>query len=187
MDRLVLWHDSSDLSAPSPLHWIARNGLEFGIDLEHVAMAADGAAAITVVREVSARRPLPAPEALLLVTPVLGPVANYNAQDPYLAKIHREEQHQAEHLAHSCGWPLGFTEEQLRQLPPTLVVTAEIDGFRDNAESFSRRLVSVDNDGTAIRFLGAMPYFTWLDPLLTAPVSVTAHQAMVAFLQHFLD
>jgi hypothetical protein len=185
--RLVFWHDAPEAAAPSGLGWIARHGPDFGASPDRLAVAADGVAAIGLVHEICARSAPVAPTALLLVTPVLGPAETFRPQDAYLEELHAAALHQANQSVETCGWPLDLARDQLRHLPPTLVLTAELDGFRDSAESFARRLVAIDNDGAAVRFLGVIAHFTWLAPLLAAPVSVTAQQAMVAFLQHVSD
>ncbi|WP_206243732.1 alpha/beta hydrolase fold domain-containing protein [Novosphingobium terrae] len=178
--RLVFWNLAPD---PSALSWVARHGPAFGADPDRLAVAADGVAAIGLIHEICARRQPPALAALLLATPVLGPAAPFAPQDAYLAQAHAAAVEQAEQRAAVHGWPLDLAQEQLRQLPPTLVLTAELDGFRDSAEGFARRLAAIDNDGAAMRCLGAIAHVTWLPPLLGAPVSLMAQQAMASFLQ----
>lgn len=71
-------------------------------------------------------------------------------------------------------------------LPPTLILTAEADPFRNGAEALGRKLLAQDVEVSVIRFLGTIHDFTWLPPLRDAPASVAASQLVAGALRQRL-
>jgi acetyl esterase/lipase len=60
-------------------------------------------------------------------------------------------------------------------LPATILLTAEVDPFRDVAESFARRLMAAEIEVSASRNLGTIHDFAWLPDLLHARGTIDAH------------
>ncbi|KAI9259528.1 alpha/beta hydrolase fold-domain-containing protein [Phascolomyces articulosus] len=55
--------------------------------------------------------------------------------------------------------PLKATLDDLKELPPTLVLTCEVDCLLDEGEAFARKLLAAGVDVTAIRILGTIHGF----------------------------
>jgi acetyl esterase len=82
-------------------------------------------------------------------------------------------------LAGPDGWPADQPRGRLRRLPPILLLTAEVDPFRDAAEAFARKMMAAEHEISATRSLGMIHDFSWLPPLLSARGVVDA-QCLVA-------
>ena len=61
--------------------------------------------------------------------------------------------------------PLQATLEQLRGLPPALVITDEADVLRDEGEAYGRKLRQAGVDVTAVRYEGVFHDFMMLNAL----------------------
>jgi acetyl esterase len=70
--------------------------------------------------------------------------------------------HQREEITAS---PLRATPEQLRGLPPALVITAEADVLRDEGEAYANKLREAGVRVTAARFQGIIHDFVMLNAL----------------------
>ncbi|KAI9259648.1 Alpha/Beta hydrolase protein [Phascolomyces articulosus] len=57
------------------------------------------------------------------------------------------------------GFPLLATVDELKDLPRTLIVTAEADVLRDEAEAYYRKLIEAGVSASSIRILGAVHGF----------------------------
>ena len=70
--------------------------------------------------------------------------------------------------------PLNASLEQLKGLPPALVITDENDVLRDEGEAYAHKLISAGVDVTAIRYLGTIHDFVMLDALGDTPAAKAA-------------
>lgn len=61
--------------------------------------------------------------------------------------------------------PLRASNEELSDLPPVFIITAENDVLRDEGEAYARRLVEAGVPTTAVRYLGTIHDFVMLDAL----------------------
>ncbi|MEU8587577.1 alpha/beta hydrolase [Streptomyces sp. NPDC048664] len=61
--------------------------------------------------------------------------------------------------------PLRASVEQLRDLPPALVITAEADVLRDEGEAYANKLREAEVPVTAVRFQGVIHDFVMLNAL----------------------
>jgi acetyl esterase len=68
-------------------------------------------------------------------------------------------------LKNSYGTPLILPVEDLTDLPPALVLTAEADNLRDEGEAYYSKLLEAGNDAVGVRVLGATHgFFTMQGP-----------------------
>lgn len=70
--------------------------------------------------------------------------------------------------------PLRATLDQLRGLPPAMIVTAENDPLRDEGEAYGRRLMDVGVPVVTTRYAGTIHDFVALNALRQVPSTVAA-------------
>jgi len=159
------------------LQWVAWHGAELGLDGKRLAVAGDSVggnmtAAITLMAK---ERGGPAIRYQALLYPVTnadfttdsyeqfanGPWLTRNAMqwfwDAYLPD--------AAMRAEVTASPLQASLEQLRGLPPTLVITDEADVLRDEGEAYGRKLRQAGVDVTSVRYEGVFHDFMMLNAL----------------------
>jgi acetyl esterase len=72
--------------------------------------------------------------------------------------------------------PLSATMEQLKGLPPALVIVDENDVLRDEGEAYAKRLIEAGVDVTAVRVLATHHDFAMLNALAGTPACKAAIQ-----------
>jgi acetyl esterase len=72
--------------------------------------------------------------------------------------------------------PLAASIEQLKGLPPALVVVDENDVLRDEGEAYARKLIEAGVDVTAVRMLATFHDFAMLNGLAGTPATKAAIQ-----------
>lgn len=83
--------------------------------------------------------------------------------------------------------PLRATIAQLKGLPPTLIITAENDILRDEAEAFGRKLELADVHITTVRYNGVIHDFGLINSLATEPQTKQLFRQLGAELKKHLD
>src|SRR5690606_31682800 len=83
--------------------------------------------------------------------------------------------------------PLRATIEQLRGLPPALVIVDENDVLRDEGEAYARKLQLAGVPVTAMRALGTIHDFVMLNALAKTPAARGAISQATALLRHALE
>ena len=77
--------------------------------------------------------------------------------DQYLPDVARRTE--------SWASPLHATPEELAGLPPATIITAEADVVRDEAEAYASKLRQAGVEVTAVRYLGTIHDFMFLNAL----------------------
>ena len=67
--------------------------------------------------------------------------------------------------------PLNATAEELKGLPDTLVITAEVDVLRDEGEAYARKLSEAGVRTTCTRYIGTVHDFVMLNALADTPAA----------------
>ena len=157
--------------------WVAENGVAYGLDPERLAVAGDSvggnmAVAVTLMAK---ERGGPVIRQQLLFYPVTD--ASFDTEsyhqfatgyflrrdammwfwDQYTSDPHER--------AKITASPLRATTDQLRGLPPALVITAEADVLRDEGEAYANKLREAGVRVTAARFQGIIHDFVMLNAL----------------------
>ena len=70
--------------------------------------------------------------------------------------------------------PLLAPVDQLRDLPPALIITGENDVLRDEGEAYAHKLMRAGVPVNAVRYLGTIHDFMMLDALADTPAAVSA-------------
>jgi acetyl esterase len=87
---------------------------------------------------------------------------------------------------HRYAAPLNATLNELRGLPPTLIVTGENDVLRDEGEAYARLLDEAGVDVTNVRYMRAIHDFGLLNALREVPSTQTALRQAAADLAFHL-
>lgn len=157
--------------------WVAEHGAEIGVDPATLSVAGDSVggnmtAAVTLLAK---QRAFPKITKQVLFYPVTD--ASFDTEsyhqfatgyflrrdammwfwDQYTCNAHDREQPTAS--------PLRASVEQLRDLPPALVITAEADVLRDEGEAYAAKLREAGVNVTSKRFPGIIHDFVMLNAL----------------------
>src|SRR4051812_30631900 len=157
--------------------WVAENGPAHGLDSERLAVAGDSVGGNMAVAGtlMAKERGGPVIRQQLLFYPVTD--ASFDTEsyhqfatgyflrrdammwfwDQYTSDPHER--------ATITASPLRATTDQLRGLPPALVITAEADVLRDEGEAYANKLREASVRVTAARFQGVIHDFVMLNAL----------------------
>ena len=83
--------------------------------------------------------------------------------------------------------PLAATTEQLKGLPPALVIVDENDILRDEGEEYARKLIQAGVETTAVRVLATIHDFAMLNPLAGTAATKGAIELVSQKLMQILD
>jgi acetyl esterase len=157
--------------------WICQTGRMINADPSRIAVMGDGsganmAAAVTLLATTRGGPPLRLQVLFYPVTVAKFDTTSYDefAQGYFLTRDGMKWfwNHYAENTAtrDKCtASPLRATVEELRGLPPALVITAECDVLRDEGEAYAARLKKADVPVTVKRYAGMIHDFVMLDAL----------------------
>lgn len=81
--------------------------------------------------------------------------------------------------------PINASIDNLKNLPPGLVITDENDVLRDEGESYAHKLMQAGVSITAVRFLGTFHDFLLLDPLKDTPAAVSCRNLIIDHIKRF--
>ncbi len=157
--------------------WVSEHGAEHGLDAERLAVAGDSvggnmAAAVTLLAK---ERGGPVIHRQLLFYPVTDAAFDTDSYHQFAEGYHLRRD------AMMWFWdqyttnpgerneitasPLRASTEQLKGLPPALVITAEADVLRDEGEAYANKLREAGVRVTAVRFQGIIHDFVMLNAL----------------------
>jgi acetyl esterase len=167
--------------------WVFEMGKSIGMDSCRIAVAGDGAGGTiaTAVTMLAKQRLGPAIAFQLLFYPVTDAKFDTESYDEF-AEGHfltREAMkwfwnHYAQTTAvrdKGTASPMRASNEELRGLPPALIITAECDVLRDEGEAYERKLGEAGVPVTRTRYNGMIHDFVMLDALSG---TVAARQAL---------
>lgn len=189
----VNYTPSPEATYPTPVEqayfatkYVAERGEEFSVDGSRLAVAGDsvGGNMATVVALLAAQRGGPHLIHQLLFYPVTDaslstPSYEQFADGPWLTRPAMEwfwNAYAPDKSARSQPTvsPLNASLEQLRQLPPSTVITDENDVLRDEGEMYAHKLMRAGLDVTAVRYGGTIHDFAMLNPLASTPATCSA-------------
>jgi acetyl esterase len=157
--------------------WVFQTGKMIHADTSRIAVMGDGtganiAAAVTLLASVRGGPPL---QIQVLFYPVTGGAFDSRSYDEFAQGyfLTREAMkwfwnHYAPDTAardKSTASPLRASLDELRGLPPALVITAECDVVRDEGEAYAARLKEAEVPVTVTRYAGMIHDFVMLDAL----------------------
>jgi acetyl esterase len=157
--------------------YIAEHGTELGLDPTRLAVAGDSVggnmtAAVTLLAKERGGPKIRYQVLLYPVTDAGMDTGSYNqfADGPWLTKASMAwfwDAYAPDKASRNqpTASPLRASAEQLRGLPPALLVTDENDVLRDEGEAYARRLSEAGVDTTAVRFLATIHDFAMLNGL----------------------
>jgi acetyl esterase len=168
--------------------YIAEHGGEFGLESSRLAVAGDsvGGNMAAVIAQLAKERQGPAIRYQVMFYPVTSAGMNTEsykefANGPWLTKRAMEWFWNAyapnkEDRKKVTASPLSATVEQLRGLPPALIIVDEYDVLRDEGEEYARRLIEAGVAVTALRALATHHDFVMLNALAGTPACKAAIQ-----------
>jgi acetyl esterase len=175
--------------------YVAGHPAEFNVDASRLAVAGDsvGGNMTAVVSLLAKERKGPAIAAQLLFYPVTDAGMNNEsyrtfANGPWLTKPAMEwfwNAYLPDVNARKDIYvsPLNASVDQLRGLPPALVITDENDVLRDEGEAYARKLIEAGVTTTVTRYLGTIHDFVMLNALADTPASKAAVEQASGFLR----
>ncbi len=168
------------------LKWVAKHAGEFGADGSRIAIAGNSVggnmtAALTLMAKDRNGPPISYQILFIPATDASVYTESYHAYgtDRFLARSFME-----------YGWnlyvpdaktrdnpyvsPLRASPEQLRNLPPALVITAENDPLSDEGEAYPRKMKDAGENVAAVRYNGTIHDFVLLNALRHVPSAEAA-------------
>lgn len=161
--------------------YISEHAREFNLDATHLAVSGDSvggnmAIAVTLMAK---ERGGPKIDYQILFYPVTNAELNTHSyqqfsEGPWLTKAAMEwfwnaYEPDVKARKNPLQSPFLASIDQLKGLPPALIITAENDVLRDEGEAYAHRLMQAGVSVTAIRFLGTIHDFVMLNALAKTP------------------
>jgi acetyl esterase len=179
------------------VQWVASYGAELGLDGSRLAVAGDSVggnmtAAVTLLAKERGEPEIRYQALLYPVTNAAFDSGTYDqfAEGPWLTRKAMQwywDAYAPDPSVRNASTvsPLQASIEQLRKLPPALVITDEADVLRDEGEAYGRKLRQAGVDVTAVRYEGVFHDFMMLNALAEtnatrAAIAQTAHALKTA-------
>ena len=163
--------------------WVSENGKTINVDCSRLAVAGDsvGGNMAAVVTLLAKQRGGPQIHFQVLFYPVTDadfdtPSYQQFAEGYFLTREAMKWfwDHYAPDVAirtQSTASPLRATIDQLRGLPPALVINGECDVLRDEGEAYARKLIQAGVHVTALRYMGTIHDFVMLNAITDTPAA----------------
>lgn len=174
--------------------FISKYGEKYDLDSDKIIVGGDSAGGnmATVVAMMSKEKGFPKLQGQILLYPVTDANVNTNSYEQfskghYLSRdimIWFWKQYAPDVKTHSLPEvsPLRASKEQLKNLPKTLIITAEYDVLRDEGEAYAKKLRMANVPVISTRYGGTIHDFIVLNPLRNTLPSKAAVTQIVAFL-----
>jgi acetyl esterase len=180
--------------------WVAEHGREIGVDPDKIAVAGDSAGGnmAAVVTLLAKQRGGPYLSAQVLYYPSTGgsndlPSKRDFAEGYFFTQAtgmwmwnHYIGNTSMDEIRSPLCLPLMASVEELRGLPPALIITAECDVLRDEGEAYARKLTQAGVPVIATRYLGVIHGFTVTNALAnSSPTRASVAQTCAMLRQVF--
>lgn len=194
---------SPEVRYPAPLEqcyravtWVAEQGAAVGLDAARIAVAGDSAGGTLAagVCMLVTRRSGPKIAMQALIYPIVDcdfTTASYRSFESGLnltaAGMRWFWNHYAPDEAarlDPLASPSRASRDELKDMPPALVITAEYDVLRDEGEAFARKLAAANVPVMAVRFSGVLHAFMVLAPFARERQAVSAMRLLATELRH---
>ena len=178
--------------------WVVRHGAEKNLDASRIVVAGDsvGGNMSIVLALMAKERGDVRLNGLLAFYPVTDASFDNASYEQFATGyfLHREgmkwfwDQYTTDpdERANPYASPLRASAEQLRGLPPTLVITGEADVLRDEREAFAAKLREAGGDVTSVRMGGIVHDFVMLDVLRDTNAAKAAMELATSRLRDWL-
>jgi acetyl esterase len=180
--------------------WVTENGQTINVDPSRLAVAGDSvggnmATAVTLLAKKREHKPEIKFQVLFYpVTDANFDTPSYEAyQEGYFLtreamkwfwKNYTSDQ---TNLKEPTVSPLQASVEDLKGLPPTLVINGEFDVLRDEGEAYAHKLIDAGVDVRAVRYHGTIHDFVMLNPISETPAARGAIEQSSNILKNILS
>ena len=170
--------------------WVAQNGQTINVDSSRLAVVGDSvggnmAAALTLLAKERAGPKIIFQVLFYPVTDASFDTASYDAfqEDYFLTRKNMKwfwDNYTSDktNRKEPTVSPLQASVEQLKGLPPALIINGEFDVLRDEGEAYAHKLIEAGVPVTGVRYHGTIHDFVMLNPITdTPPVRAAIEQA----------
>jgi acetyl esterase len=179
--------------------WVAEHGQEAGLRPDQIAVMGDSAGGNMAIAVTLLARQRGGPK--LAAQILFNPTTDFSfdtdsyrqfAEGYFLTREDMKrywEQYvpDTESRGHPTVSPLRASVDELRGLPPAVIITSECDVVRDEGEAYARKLMQAGVPVIATRYLGTIHAFNLMNALAHTPASRAATaQASLALREFFV-
>jgi acetyl esterase len=179
--------------------WVAENGQTINVDPTRLAVAGDSVGGNMAIADTLLAKERKGPDIKfqLLFYPVTD--ANFDTpsymqyQEGYFLTREAMKWFWDNYTAESSNRkeptvsPLQASIEQLRGLPPALIINGELDVLRDEGEAYAHKLMEAGVVVTAVRYHGTIHDFVMLNPITKTPAARAAIEQASQVLKNMLN
>ena len=186
----VNYTPSPEAKYPVPLEqayaatkWVSENGQAINVNSSHLAVAGDSvggnmAAAVSLLAKDRGGPKIKYQVLFYPVTDANFDTPSYTAyQDGYFLTREAMKWFWDNYTSNQTNRkeptvsPLQASIEQLRGLPPALIINGEFDVLRDEGEAYAHKLIEAGVPVTGLRYHGTIHDFVMLNPLADTPAT----------------